>query len=169
MDRVRVGLRVLSSFVGAATLIAGFTSASVAQSDGTGEPRHVYMSKLRRVFEWTGHVDHDIELVISGRDYVATRIGSADRVARGSTEFIDLPREEGELTITLAEGRGQAEVAQQPATENGYTAVIRIRDPEAGTGTYRLVVGWQAAAAGDVVPYETAPARELITYAPVTA
>lgn len=153
--------RVLSSIVCGTALVLGVAATVRAQE------HHIYESKGRRVLEWTGHVNHDLELVIAGRNYVATRIGSAEPAPEGSMAVINLPREEGELTIRTAEGRGQVEVAQQPALENGYTAVIRIRDPENGAGAYRFSAYWQAVAAGDVVPYtkpierESASPREI--------
>jgi hypothetical protein len=153
MDRRPAQLRVLSSIAcGVALVFAGVATARAQDS-------HINDSKGRRVFEWSGHVERDLELVISGRNYVATRIGSAEKVSRGTAEVLDLPRENGELVIRTAEGRGQVEVAQQPATENGYTAVIRVRDPEGGTGMYHFSAYWQGVAAGEVVPF-TEPARE---------
>jgi len=112
----------------------------------------------RRVFEWTGRVDHDVELTIRGGAFVTTRIGSDEHVSRGWSGLTALPAETGELSLKVVEGRGDVEVAQQPTPETGYTAVIRIHDRGNGTDTYRLDAYWQPVAAGEVVrmpPYES--------------
>src|SRR5262249_22517758 len=84
----------------------------------------------RRVFEWSGRVDRDLEITVTGNAFITTHIGSNERLQSGSSSLINLPRADGELTLKIREGRGEVEVAQQPASENGYTAVIRLRDPE---------------------------------------
>lgn len=117
----------------------------------------------RRVFEWSGRVDHDLEITVMGNAFVTTRIGSNERLPRGSSTLINLPRTDGELSLKVVEGRGEVEVAQQPASENGYTAVIRLRDPENGGAPYRIDAFWQPAAAGEVAyaaPFER-PASEV--------
>ena len=39
-------------------------------------------------------------------------------------------------TVRINEGRGDVFVAQQPQQWNGYTTIIRVRDPQGGYGHY---------------------------------
>jgi hypothetical protein len=105
----------------------------------------------RPVFQWSGRVDNDIQLIFRGNAFLATRIGSDERVSQGASKLTALPAHTGELSLRVLEGRGDVEIKQQPTPESGYTAVIRIHDPGPGMGTYKLDVYWQAAAAGEVV------------------
>src|SRR5439155_1197050 len=49
-------------------------------------------------------------------------------------------------------GRGQVDVVQQPTARNGYTAIVRVRDPQGGAGNYRINAFWQPVSAGEVAP-----------------
>ena len=135
----------LSTVVLAAALVAGLATTARAQ---------------RRVFEWRGRVDHDEELTIRGNAFVTTRLGSDERVSPGSSALTAIPSETGILSVKVLEGRGEVEVHQQPTSETGYTAVIRIHDPGVGSGAYRLEAYWQPAAAGEVVPISPPSERE---------
>ena len=42
-----------------------------------------------------------------------------------------------------SQGRGTVYVAQQPNASNGYTAVIRVRDPQGGYGFYDFEVDYR--------------------------
>jgi hypothetical protein len=105
----------------------------------------------RPVFQWSGRVDNDIQLIFRGNAFLATRLGSDERVSQGASKLTALPAHTGELSLRVLEGRGEVEIKQHPTPESGYTAVIRIHDHGPGMGTYRLEVYWQAAAAGEVV------------------
>jgi hypothetical protein len=59
---------------------------------------------------------------------------------------------DGEVSVSVLNGRGQVDVLQQPTARNGYTAIIRVRDPQGGIGGYRLNAYWQPVSAGEVGP-----------------
>jgi hypothetical protein len=95
----------------------------------------------RTLFAWSGRVDREVLLVMRGAD-VNTRQSSRDdygRVRVGS----QLPRTDGVVQLRVQRGRGSADVVQQPDARNDYTAVVRLRDDQPGTGDYRVAASWQ--------------------------
>jgi hypothetical protein len=52
----------------------------------------------------------------------------------------------------MLEERGSADVIRQPSAANGYSTVIRIRDPKGGSGMYHIEADWQPMAAGEIGP-----------------
>jgi hypothetical protein len=111
----------------------------------------------RRVFEWTGRVDNDVEISLRGGAFLMTRVGTDERVSQGKSELTALPGETGDISIRVAQGRGAVQVVQDPTPDNGYTAVIRVSDPGPGADTYRIAAYWQPVAAGEVVRMSTVP------------
>ncbi|MGH7680309.1 MAG: hypothetical protein ACRENU_17700 [Gemmatimonadaceae bacterium] len=93
----------------------------------------------RRLFTWRGTVDDETRIYIR-----AARVES--EVYSGRTprrrESIDrdrpLPRRDGTMHIQLVEGRGRVQVLQQPTARNNYTAVVRVKDAQAGADVYRF-------------------------------
>lgn len=114
----------------------------------------------RHVFEWSGPVSHDADLIIAGGSYLVTRADSNARAPRGKSTLTQLPSRDGILSVSVAEGRGLVEVVQQPQSENGFTAVIRILDTLSGTGRYHINATWQAVAGGEVSPFEKESSHE---------
>lgn len=114
----------------------------------------------RHVFEWTGPVAHDADIIISGGSYLVTRSDSNARAPRGKSKLTAMPSRDGVVSVSVEEGRGIVEVVQQPQRENAFTAVIRILDTLSGTGTYRINANWQAVAAGEVSPFEKESLRQ---------
>jgi hypothetical protein len=53
-----------------------------------------------------------------------------------------LPRTDGFVRVTLEDGRGEAEVLQQPSSRNDYTTLIAIRDRSGGADSYRVNAFW---------------------------
>jgi hypothetical protein len=91
----------------------------------------------QRVLRWSGQVDRGVDITIRGGQAYTSGQDSRDR--RGSIRVENgLPREDGQLSVRVLEGRGNATVIQQPSSSNGYTAVIRVQDPQPGVGQYRL-------------------------------
>ena len=100
----------------------------------------------RPLFEWRGRVDREIQIVMQGRDLNTHLASWQDRLLRDRQRvFSVLPREDGWVTVRREDGRGDAEVVQQPSRRNDYTAVIRIRDARGGTDDYRLTAYWRPA------------------------
>jgi len=93
---------------------------------------------------WSGSVDSDVEIRLSGRQVDERALsGGATRDARSSVVGGGLPRRDVQLVIAQHQGRGTVYVAQQPTAYNGYTAVIRVRDPQGGYGYYDFEVDYR--------------------------
>jgi hypothetical protein len=92
---------------------------------------------------WAGSVDSELEIRLSGRRFdERTLSGGATRDER-SAVVDGLPRRNAQIVISQRQGRGQVYVAQQPNASNGYTAVIRVRDPQGGYGYYDFEVDYR--------------------------
>ena len=93
---------------------------------------------------WSGSVDSDVEIRLSGRQVEErTLSGGITRDARSSVIGGGLPRRDVQLVISQHQGRGTVYIAQQPTAYNGYTAVIRVRDPQGGYGYYDFEVDYR--------------------------
>lgn len=93
---------------------------------------------------WSGSVDSDVEIRLSGRRIDERALsGGITRDSRSSVIGDGLPRRDVQLVIAQHQGRGTVYVAQQPTAYNGYTAVIRVRDPQGGYGYYDFEVDYR--------------------------
>lgn len=110
------------------------------------------LSAQRELFQWSGRVDQQVLLTMSGRKITTTNLGPSEPGQLGMAVISALPSRDGEVSVRMLEGRGTADVIRQPSAENGFTAVIRIRDPKGGSGLYRIEADWQPMAAGEIGP-----------------
>jgi hypothetical protein len=139
-------------WIGRAGLVALFTAPALGAQDrwedrdrdpyemrGPIESRDRRRDEERRLFTWRGTVDDDTRIYIrAGRiesDVVSGR--SASRRERVDRDHA-LPRRDGTVHIQLVEGRGRVHVLQQPSARNNYTAIVRVKDAQAGADTYRF-------------------------------
>jgi hypothetical protein len=113
-----------------AVLLAAATSTASAQE--------------RRLFEWRGRVDREVRITMRGRDVWTRDLGNDESRRYREQVLGTLPREDGEVIVRLENGRGNAEVIQQPTARNAYTAIVRIRDARAGDDQYRLSAFWRS-------------------------
>ncbi len=92
---------------------------------------------------WRGQVDDVVEVRVQGRrvDYV-TRSGATVRDVQTRVSGNGLPERNVNVSIRNSQGRGSISVAQQPSARNGYTAIIRIQDPQGGFGHYDFQAEW---------------------------
>jgi hypothetical protein len=95
------------------------------------------------MLRWSGAVDDQVEIRIQGRNVdTRTLSGNGVRDVRANLDGRALPRRDVTVSVRERQGRGTVSVVQQPASWNGYTAVIRIRDRQGGFGYYDLDVTW---------------------------
>lgn len=127
------------------TTFAASAALTLAIAAAAGAQEH-------EIFHWTGRVDQEVQITMSGRNVTTSNIGPSEPGARRSAVDSPLPRRDGVVTVQLATGRGSADVLSQPTAQNGYTTTIRVRDPQGGSGAYRLNVYWQPVANGEVGP-----------------
>lgn len=94
---------------------------------------------------WSGRVDDVVELRISGRRVDAiTRSGQRVDNVNSNIRGNGLPSHNVTVTLDRNSGRGSVQVVQQPSSWNGYTAVIRIYDPQGGASFYDFSAYWSA-------------------------
>lgn len=94
---------------------------------------------------WSGRVDDVVELRISGRRVDAiTRSGQRVEDVNSNIRGSGLPSRDVTVTLDRNGGRGSVQVVQQPSSWNGYTAVIRIYDPQGGASYYDFTANWAA-------------------------
>jgi len=84
---------------------------------------------------WSGNVDGEIEIRLQGRR-MDERVLSGGLIRDERSSVGNMPNRDAQLVISQRSGRGSVYVAQQPSAYNGYTAVIRVRDPQGGYGYY---------------------------------
>ena len=106
------------------------------------QQRGAYGVQQRELFEWSGRVDREIRIQSDRRNSSVLQVGNNERASGRVRAMNPLPIQEGTVTIQVLEGRGKVDVVQQPTARNGYTAVIRVRDPASGVGRYRVAAYW---------------------------
>jgi hypothetical protein len=89
------------------------------------------------LFTWSGRVDREVRLTMRGPQAANTYENSIDSRSRFRVNSA-LPMRDGTLRIVREAGRGDVSVIEQPAANNGYTAIIRIADNEGGADNYRV-------------------------------
>lgn len=96
-------------------------------------------NQQQELFEWAGRVDHEIRIQAGRGNAQIINMGRNERNNGGRFRSMSmLPRQDGAVTVQVLEGRGQVDVVQQPNARNGYTTVIRLRDPDGGASRYRI-------------------------------
>ncbi|HYD54826.1 MAG TPA: hypothetical protein VEA99_19485 [Gemmatimonadaceae bacterium] len=97
----------------------------------------------RTAFRWSGVVDSEVEIHLQGRRATyRTLRGDVIREVRLDAEH-GLPRELGVVSIGRQYGRGSVSVISQPDARNGFTAVIRVSDPQGGASRYEFDILWR--------------------------
>jgi len=132
----------------AMTLSAGVASAQYGQGQQYPQQQRYPDQQQRRsggqqeLFEWSGRVDREIRIQADRNNASVMQLGSNERTSGRVRALNTLPSQEGTVTVSVLEGRGQVDVVQQPSARNGYTAVIRVRDPQGGASRYRVAAYW---------------------------
>lgn len=115
---------ILGSVAGAATLLT--LSAGIAHA-GT--------------LRWTGQVDDTAVIRLSDRDVRASGNFKGIRDVRSDVNG-SLPNRPVRVRLVKEGGRGDVEIIEQPSPRNNYTAVVRIRDWQAGGSRYGFTLQW---------------------------
>jgi hypothetical protein len=120
--------KIIKSTLLSLALVAGATSALTAQE---------------RLFEWNGRVDGETRIMMRGDDVWTQDVRGRGNRRGGARVARALPSQAGQVRVQLLDGRGSADVIQQPSARNGYTAVIRVRDDGRRADRYRVAAYWQ--------------------------
>ena len=107
-------------------------------------------AQQRQLFHWSGRVDQEVQLTMAGRNLTSSNMGPREPGKRNLSVMAPVPRMDGMVTVQMLDGRGTANVIQQPTAQNGYTAIVSVRDPQGGVGNYSLNAFWQPASGGEV-------------------
>jgi hypothetical protein len=95
---------------------------------------------------WRGRVDDRVNIVIQGNQ-VRNETISGTGVSRVSQSMNGvLPNRQSTISVDKKDGRGTANVIQQPNRSNNYTAIVQIADTKGGAEDYRLEITWQSSA-----------------------
>lgn len=100
------------------------------------------MAQSPNRISWSGHVDSTI-IVHIHRDHV--RVETVDGQPPTDTQrVVSEPLPETPVHVWLSEvhGRGSIQLVQEPNSDNNYTALVRISDPQPGRGYYTFVLRW---------------------------
>ncbi len=104
----------------------------------------------QQVFEWNGQVDREVQIVVRGDQITTNRVGPTEPGRARVRSMSMMPRQDGQMSIQVLNGRGNVNIIQQPNRSNGYTAIVRVEDPPSGSAPYRIIGYWQSYANGDI-------------------
>jgi hypothetical protein len=143
MSRDSVRHVVLGASVPLALLISAASASAqygkrLPQGNGVGRN-----GGQQELFEWQGRVDKEIRIQMNSGRASVQQVGNNERTNNRVRAVMPVPREDGIVTVQQIEGRGKVDVVQQPTRDNGYTAIVRLRDPDSGAATYRIAAYWQ--------------------------
>jgi hypothetical protein len=137
-------MKFLKSQASARLAMAAVISVSIAASATTAAAQYGRRDNTRdRILEWQGQVDREIRIQIDNRRASVIEVGSNERTRRRVKMYGSIPNRPGTLYVQVLQGRGRVDVIQQPSARNGYTAVIRLRDPDGGAARYRIAAYWE--------------------------
>jgi hypothetical protein len=91
---------------------------------------------------WRGRVDDEVEIHLQGGSAEVRTVSGAPSTGGPGQFTTPLPAQAVNVQVTKRRGRGSVEVVQQPARSNGFTAVVRVRDPKGGSDDYDFEVMW---------------------------
>lgn len=91
---------------------------------------------------WRGRVDTEILLDVRGNTVTERNVTGRSYNNGRYTFTTSLPGRELNLRIRNIKARGSVEIVEQPTLSNGWTAVIRIRDPEGDAADYEFELSW---------------------------
>jgi hypothetical protein len=133
----------------AAAAVVGAAPLAFAQSPLViGQPRVQQIPAQSQagapeLFEWTGQVDREVQVVMRGGNVWTNNIGQTEQPRAQARAYTRLPNQDGQVAVQMMNGRGRVDVIQQPSRQNDYTTIVRIRDDQSGSGMYRLAAYWQ--------------------------
>jgi len=103
-----------------------------------------YPQGASQALHWSGNVDGELEIRIqNGRMTYRNLSGQQPTNIRADQGNLNMPRGAANVSVVQNQGRGTVTVIQQPSNYNGYTTVLRIRDPQGGYGFYDFNLVWQ--------------------------
>jgi hypothetical protein len=138
-------MRVLKSFSVARFALALLVPVSLAVVVDVAQAQYgrARQESRDRILQWQGQVDREIRIEIRRGQASVIEVGSNERTRRRVNVTGAIPNRPGTLYVQVLDGRGRVDVIQQPSARNGYTGVIRLRDPDGGADRYRIAAYWE--------------------------
>jgi hypothetical protein len=100
-------------------------------------------------------VDNRAEVGLRGERVFVRTLEGAPAHDAGTTCTAPLPRTGAtNFRVRGMEGRGAAQLVEEPNPQNGYVAVIRIEDRQSGASEYRFRIDWHADRASYFGPHD---------------
>lgn len=91
---------------------------------------------------WSGVVDDKLEIVVRGRNVFYRNI-TGDRPQNINADMDGrLPARNVDVRLDRRNGRGSIDIIERPNRNNGYAAIVRINDPQAGAARYNFTLRW---------------------------
>jgi hypothetical protein len=106
------------------------------------------LSAQEQLFEWSGRVDGEVRIFMRGNDVWTQGVSGRQNRQAGARVVRTLPAQPGQVRVQLVDGRGNADVIDQPSARNNYTAIVRVRDDGRRADRYRVVAYWQPVGRG---------------------
>ncbi len=98
----------------------------------------------RMMLHWSGNVDDEVEIRIQNGHVDSRTLRGKDMTnVRYDAGDMGGSRRNSSVAVVQNAGRGSVTVVQQPSAWNGYTTVVRVRDPQGGYGWYDFNLMWQ--------------------------
>jgi hypothetical protein len=127
------------------------TAALVGATPGLFAQFGRTQSQGQELFEWSGRVDREVQVIMRGNQISTRNVGNNETGRARSRVMSQMPRQDGQVVAQVENGRGSADVIQQPNSQNGYTTIVRIVDPSSGADNYRVTAYWQNYSNGDYI------------------
>lgn len=97
-----------------------------------------------RILRWSGAVDGELEIRLRDEQVTYRTVnGAGPRDVRADLPRRGLPQQNTQIYLANTQGRGEVTLVQRPEARNGYTTVVRIRDPQGGYGFYDFDLTWR--------------------------
>ncbi len=107
---------------------------------GRGNARGMNSSSVLR---WSGDVDSEVEIRWGANGVTQRNLGGNSLRNVRSSQSGGGVIQGGTVAVSQRSGRGTIQIVQQPTATNGWTAVLRVHDPQPGYGHYDFDVIWQ--------------------------
>lgn len=123
---------------------AAVLAVSVPASAQRGQQRGQQSTQQRTLFEWRGNVDMEVRVQMQRGRTSVVPMGPREMTGYSNARALSsIPSSNGYVSVQMRQGRGRADVVQQPSAQNGYSTIIRVRDSQSGAGRYDIVAYWQ--------------------------
>ena len=138
--------RTMVGTLGRVARVVALPLAVVALPAIANAQRGMQGNGQRELFEWRGNVDQEVRVQMRGGRTSVMGMGPHEMTAYDQMRAVSaVPAADGYVSVQMLQGRGRADVVQQPSAQNGYTTVVRLRDTQGGAGSYDIAAYWQPA------------------------